>query len=111
MSRDPFVRGSQLPYEGFSHIVSERGERARERKSERAREKESERERERDLFIEVDKLGAYQVEAIDEFLPVSPRLHRGKGLLIRKHDQFMPTRQIKRHVRAPANNHPGGWKL
>jgi len=32
-------------------------------------------------------------------------------LLIRKHDHFTPTREIKRHVRAIARNHPEGWKL
>jgi len=32
-------------------------------------------------------------------------------LLIRKHDHFTPTREIKRHVRALARNHPEGWKL
>ena len=32
-------------------------------------------------------------------------------LLIRKHDHFTPTRGIKRYVRAPARNHPEGWKL
>ena len=31
--------------------------------------------------------------------------------LIRKHDHFTPTREIKRHVRALARNHPEGWKL
>ena len=32
-------------------------------------------------------------------------------LLIRKHGRFTPTREIKRHVRALARNHPEGWKL
>ena len=32
-------------------------------------------------------------------------------LLIRKHDHFTPTREIKRHVRALARNHPEGWNL
>jgi len=32
-------------------------------------------------------------------------------LLIRKHDHFTPTREIRRHVRALARNHPEGWKL
>ena len=31
--------------------------------------------------------------------------------LIREHDHFTPTRDIKRHVRALARNHPEGWKL
>jgi len=30
------------------------------------------------------------------------------GSLIRKHDHFTPTREIRRHVRALARNHPGG---
>ena len=30
------------------------------------------------------------------------------GLLIRKHDHFTPTREIRRHVRALARNRPGG---
>jgi len=30
---------------------------------------------------------------------------------IRKHDYFTPTREIRRHVRALARNHPEGWKL
>jgi len=28
-----------------------------------------------------------------------------------EHDHFTPTREIKRHVRALARNHPEGWKL
>jgi len=32
-------------------------------------------------------------------------------LLIRKHDHFTPTREIKRHARALARDHPKGWKL
>ena len=35
----------------------------------------------------------------------------GACLLIRKHDHFTTTREIKRHVRAQARNHPEGWKL
>ena len=35
------------------------------------------------------------------------RLGGKAGLLIRKHDHFTPTREIKRHV---AHNHPEGWK-
>ena len=39
----------------------------------------------------------------------------GKGAavcsLIRKHDHFTPTREIRQHVRALARNHPAGWKL
>jgi len=35
----------------------------------------------------------------------------GSCLSIRKHDHFTPTREIKRHVRALARNHPEGWKL
>ena len=31
-------------------------------------------------------------------------------LFIRKQDQFTLTREIKRHVRALARNHPEGWK-
>ena len=30
--------------------------------------------------------------------------------LIRKHDHFMPSREIEQHVRALAHNHPEGWK-
>ena len=44
----------------------------------------------------------------------SPRtlLQGGKAcLLIRKHGHFTPTREIRRHVRALARNHPEGWKL
>ena len=33
------------------------------------------------------------------------------GLLIRKHDHFTPTREIRRHVWALARNHPDGCKL
>ena len=29
---------------------------------------------------------------------------------IRKHDHFMPSREIEHHVRALAHNHPEGWK-
>ena len=32
-------------------------------------------------------------------------------LLICKHDPFTPTREIKRHVKALARNHPEGWKV
>ena len=32
-------------------------------------------------------------------------------LLIRKQDHFTPTREIRRHVRALARNHPEGWKF
>jgi len=32
-------------------------------------------------------------------------------LLIRKLDHSTPTREIKRHVRALARNHPEGWRL
>jgi len=32
-------------------------------------------------------------------------------LLIRKHDNFTPTREIKRHVMALARNPPEGWNL
>ena len=32
-------------------------------------------------------------------------------LSIRKHDHFTPTREIRRHVRALARNHPEGWKM
>ena len=35
----------------------------------------------------------------------------GACLLIRKHDHFTPTREIRRHVRALARDHPKGWKL
>ena len=28
-----------------------------------------------------------------------------------KHDHFMPTREIRQHVRALARNRPEGWKL
>ena len=39
-------------------------------------------------------------------------LKGGKArVLIRKHDHFTPTMEIKRHVRALARNHPEGWKL
>ena len=30
-------------------------------------------------------------------------------MLIRKHDHFTPTREIRRHVRALTRNHPEGW--
>ena len=32
-------------------------------------------------------------------------------LLLRQHDHFTPTREITRHLRALARNHPEGWKL
>jgi hypothetical protein len=36
----------------------------------------------------------------------------GKACLsISKHDHFTPPREIKRHVRALARNHPEGWKM
>ena len=43
---------------------------------------------------------------------VHPHAARGKAcLLVRKRDHFTQTREIKRHVRALACNHPEGWKL
>jgi len=50
-------------------------------------------------------------------LALSMRTHRGcedggkTCLLIRKHDHFTLTREIKRHVRALARNYPEGWKF
>ena len=42
----------------------------------------------------------------------SRQVLRGKAcLLIRKHDHFTPLREIKRHLRALARNHPEGCKL
>jgi len=47
-----------------------------------------------------------------ERAPARSSLHREKtGLLIYKHDHFTPTREIERHIRALARNHPEGWKL
>ena len=45
------------------------------------------------------------------FVP-AVRGYGGKAcLFIHKHEHFTPTREIKRHVRALARNHPAGWKL
>ena len=55
------------------------------------------------------------------FSLLEPLCRRGAGpglrkggklyLLISKHDHFTPAREIKRHERALARNHPAGWKM
>ena len=56
------------------------------------------------LFVKVRQRGSVELEA--SRLPGG-----GACLLIRKHDHFTPTREIKRHVRALARNRPEGWEL